>query len=100
MKLLLPISPLYFPPMRDGVVIQMIFGLLCGLILDGGVTASFCGIALAAFWGGAVFVLIRRPQSPTRWDLELMRFGFLVVFALTVVLAPLVADLREWGQSR
>jgi hypothetical protein len=83
MRYSLPISPSYRSPIFEAVALQAILGILSLLILDGGTTARICGIALVAFWGGATVLIWRRPQSPTKIDIQLIRFGYLplAVFA-------------------
>ncbi len=45
----LPISPSYRKPIFEAVALQVLVGLLSGLILDGGDTTRICGIALVGF---------------------------------------------------
>lgn len=83
----LPISPNYRKPVFEAVAVQVVIGLFSLLILDGGTTARICGIAIVAFWGGAAVLIWRRPQSPTKTDIALIRFGYL---PLTVLAFSLV----------
>jgi len=94
MSTLLPISPAYRKADFEALTIQAILGVFSLLILDGGATARYCGIALFAFWGGATVLIWRRPLSPTRMDIELIRFGYLPVIALAFFLASYVWHLR------
>ena len=73
----LPISPSYRKAIFEAVTFQVLLGFLSLLILDGGTTARICGIALIAFWGGSAVLIWRRPQAPSRIDIELIRFGYL-----------------------
>jgi hypothetical protein len=48
-------------------------------------------IALAAFWGIVVFIIVRRPQNPTPLDLILIRWGclpFVVCFVAAICNLP------------
>ncbi|MEI8289428.1 MAG: hypothetical protein WCH99_08130 [Verrucomicrobiota bacterium] len=94
MKRALPISPKYDSPIFEAVAIQLVLGILSALILDGGTVARICGIALVAFWGGAVVMIWRHPQSPTKVDIELIRFGFLPVAVLAFFLVHFIWHLR------
>lgn len=94
MKRSLPISPKYDKAIFEAVGIQLILGVLSLLILDGGTAARICFIALVAFWGGAVVLVWRRPQSPTRLDIELIRFGYLPVVVLAFFLVEFIWHLR------
>ena len=90
----LPISPSYRAPIYDAVVLQMLLSVLSALILDGGDTARICGIALVAFWAGAIVLIRRRPQSPKRTDIALLRFGYLPVLIAAFFLVHLIWKLR------
>lgn len=94
MRLPLPISPKYDSPIFEAVGLQILLGLLSYLILDGGATAQICGIALVAFWGGAAVLIWRHPQSPSRIDVELIRFGYLPVVVLAFFLVGLIWQLK------
>jgi hypothetical protein len=82
----LPISPSYRKPVFEVVGLQVVLGVLSLLILDGGASARICGIALLAFWGAAAVLIWRRPQSPTRLDIVLLRFGYLPLLVLAFFL--------------
>ena len=97
MNFTLPISPSYRKPVFEAVVIQTLVGLFSGLVLDGGNMARICGIALVAFWGGVAVLIARRPQSPTRTDIELIRFGYLPVVVLAWFLVQFIWNIRGVG---
>src|SRR4051812_11976459 len=90
----LPISASYRKPVFEAVVLQVLVGLFSALILDGGTTARICGIALVAFWGGAVVLIWRRPHSPTRRDIELLRFGYLPLVVIAFLLVHFIWTMR------
>jgi hypothetical protein len=69
------ISETYRGPLRAAVVATFIVGVLSALVLDFGQTARLTGVALAIFWGWTFLTLWRRPQTPTRIDLLLIRWG-------------------------
>jgi hypothetical protein len=72
----LPISPQHDSPFFEALAIQIVLGVVSWLIMDFGRTAQVCGIALVAFWGGAAILIWRHPQSPSRANLWLIRFGY------------------------
>lgn len=84
-------APEYRRPLWRAVEQQLAMTVLCVLMLDGGQMARLCGIAMAAFWGGASFVLVRRPTSPTAGDLWYLRAGFLPMFLVLWSLVQLLA---------
>ena len=93
MRRSLPISAEYDSPLFEAVALQLVLGLLSLLILDGGAAARICGIALVAFWGGAVVLIWRHPKSPTRTDIQLIRFGYLAVAVIAFFLVQYVWHL-------
>lgn len=94
MQYSLPISPVYRKAIFDALVIQIVIGILSAMILDGGLCAQICGVALLAFWGGAAVLIWRRPQSPSEVDVFLIRFGYFAVIFIAGVLIPIVWHLR------
>ena len=94
MRLPLPISPKYDSPIFEAVALQILLGLLSLLIMDGGMVAQLCGIALVSFWGGASVLILRHPLSPSRIDLELIRLGYLPVIVIAFFLVGWIWQLR------
>jgi len=90
----LPISTKYDRAIYEAVALQVLFGLFGLMILDGGGIAQICGIALVAFWGGAAVLIWRHPQSPSRADIELIRFGYLPLIIISVFLSGAVWHWR------
>ena len=90
----LPISPNYRKPIFEALGLQVLLGLFSLLILDGGTTARICGIALVAFWGGAAVLIWRRPPSPTRIDIELLRFVYLPLVVIAFFLVHFIWTMR------
>ena len=93
-RLVLPISPQYDSPILEALAIQIALGLVSWLIMDFGQTAQICGIALVAFWGGVAVLIWRHPQSPSRADLWLIRFGYLPLVVMTFFLVAWIWRLR------
>lgn len=94
MRLPLPISPKYDSAIFEAVALQVVLGLLSLLVLDGGRVAQVFGIALLAFWGGAVVLVWRHAKSPSRVDLELIRFGYFPVLLMAFLLVAWIWRLR------
>jgi hypothetical protein len=72
-----PIADSYRRPLWDAFAVQAVLLMLSAMMLDFGVTAQCSLIALLAFWGGTLMVLLRRPRNPTRMDLGWIRWGYL-----------------------
>ena len=90
----LPISPRYRQAIFEAVGLQVLLGFLSLLILDGGTTARICGVALVAFWIGALVLIWRRPKWPTPTDIQVLRFGYLPVVVLAFFLVHFVWSMR------
>jgi len=96
MSLLARVDVTYRSALKDALVIQIPLILLGGLAADGGVMAAICLRAAVAFWIATAIILIRRPAKPSRWDLAFIRFGYLVLLPLTLVLLYKVPPLQQW----
>ena len=93
MKRPIPISPKYDGRLFEAVAFQVVLGLLSLLVLDGGRVAQVFGIALVAFWCGAAVLIWRHAKSPSRVDLQLIRYGY---FAVLLISFLLVAAIWSW----
>ena len=90
MPLSIPLSDNYRGPLRSALVMQCVVVILSVLMLDFGISARIATIAMAAFWGGVLLMMARRPRNPTANDLWLIRYGFLLLFAVLQVVARCV----------
>lgn len=88
MKASSPISARYWSAIRTSICFQIPILLLGALCLDGGELFSRCLVALAAFWCGTILILFRRPRNPTKLDLEVIRFGYPLLFVLALFFVP------------
>jgi hypothetical protein len=75
--------------------VQCVIVVLCGLILDFGISVRIAIITMAAFWGGVLLMMVRRPRTPTAADLWIVRSGFLPLFVILQVFARCAWYL--WG---
>ena len=89
-----PITSKYRKPIFEAIGLQIVVGFLSLLILDGGTIARICGIALMAFWIGAVVLIWRRPNSPTPADIELLRFGYLPVIFIAYFFVRFISTIK------
>ena len=64
------------------------------LMIDPVGIAQVFGIALVAYWGGVTVLIWRHPQSPSRVDLALIRFGYLPVIVIAFLLSGSIWHLR------
>src|SRR5438128_1748694 len=68
-------SPLYWPALKFGVVLQLVFGMLAVLNLDTGESVGFFKVAFLGHWVGILLIMARRPLSPTKVDIFFIRWG-------------------------
>ena len=83
----MPLSDVYKPPIRRALIQQVMVGIVCLLLLDGGRTSKLCAIVMLAFWTGVGLIMLRRPNQPTEADQVLIRFAFVPLFAVSLVIA-------------
>lgn len=79
--------------LRDSLIMQGVLGMIMLPMLDGGMCAQTWIFSMIAFWGGCGLVLLRRRKAPTRLDLVLIRWGFLM---LCLLVTPAVSAV-VWG---
>ena len=79
------LAPEYRNPVIATVVTQLLLGLLCAALLDGGDNALIFGIAMAGFWVCVTAIFCRRAKTPTNMDLAFIRSGFLPVFVVAEI---------------
>jgi hypothetical protein len=106
MSLELSVSPLYWPALRFGILVQGIVGLLTALMLDGGRSFSVFTIALFGHWLGMILIVSRRPLAPTKMDIIFIRWGTPLLMLVVGAIAPQVwkvigeSDLNCWQRLR
>ena len=61
--------------------------LLCALMLDGGAMAKVCLAAMAGYWIGVAWLQLRRPLQPSRTDALFERWGFFLLFGVSIAIA-------------
>lgn len=91
------ISAVYWRPLRTALIQQNIVIILASLTLDMGQTISVTTIAIAAYWLTVGVVVFRRPSSPTEGDIDLVRYGFLLILCAVGIAGPIIAfGLGRW----
>ena len=77
------------------LIFQAIFLLLGSIALDLGEQLRWTILSIIAYWITALIIVIRRPQSPTRFDLAAIRSGFIVIFLLVIAFTGVAWFLNE-----
>jgi hypothetical protein len=91
MRMNVPVSENYRGPLWAALALQAVIAARSVLMLDSGVTARCCLIALLGFWAGTAVVLLRRRRNPARTDLWLIRWGYLPLVVAVPVIARFAA---------
>lgn len=88
-------SPEYNTELWMSARLQAFLGVLTALILDGGVAFRTFLVAALGYWLIVAILLIRRPMTPTWFDLQLVRWGILPFFLIVALAGPVL--LRVTG---
>ncbi len=90
-------SSAYWPATKTALLQQGIVFILSALTLDMGQTFCEAVTAIGAYWLAYGIIVVRRPSSPTRGDIFLIRYGFLLMFCFAVAALPFVGRaLGRW----
>ena len=76
---------------RINLAIQIIGGLICATILDGGAIFTFWIIACIGYWAGYVFIRFKRPEKPSKIDIVFLSIGTFILFFASMLVYGLVA---------
>jgi hypothetical protein len=79
-----PHARAYWPALKLAVLEQVIVVVLASLVLDFGRTLHAALVSVAAYWPAACIIVLRRPASPTRGDILLVKYG--LFFVLLIVM--------------
>ena len=86
-------SPCYWPALKFGIILQVVFGTLTALLLDGGRSFEVFKVAFVGYWIGILIVIGRRPSCPSPLDKVLIRYGIVLIVILIGLIAPAVWSL-------
>lgn len=73
-------------------------GLLISRGIDAGVSFELWWRAVIAFWGTVILMILRRPHTPTKVDLFLVRWGFIPLFLLLTPVVLVLAWRLVWSR--
>ena len=94
MKLSAHISSSYTRPVIEAAILSAVLLVLSFMILDMGETGYASVYAMAGFWAGVLLIVLHRPHSPTKDDVQVIRFGSPVAWIAAQFLARWIWDLR------
>lgn len=78
------------------IAVQVPLLIIGSLALDGGQLSQWVVFSITAYWLMALFIVIRRPRSPTRGDLIAIRFGFLFILMSFVIATCIRWTFLRW----
>ncbi len=90
----LPVAPAYRDAIKAAILLQLLLTLFMLLLLDGGYTAGIGACVMGGFWIGVAAIIFRRPRNPTPLDLFYVRWGYVPLLVLTVIIAPVIPRLH------
>ena len=70
-------SELYRPAIRGNGLVHGLCILLSSFGADYGDSLRVVLLAVSAHWALFFLIILRRPTSPTSWDLRLLHWGFI-----------------------
>jgi hypothetical protein len=76
-------------PIRLALMQQVPIAILCLLMLDFGVSARICAVAMIGFWSGVLFLMARRHAAPSKTDLVFVQWGFIPILLVSILLGRL-----------
>ncbi len=92
---ILPLSSRYDEAVYFSLLRQQIpWAILNMLLLDGGRMAWICGVTMLGFWAAVALIMVRRPLSPSSFDIMFLRWGFLPLNVLVIVLVGVLDRLN------
>jgi hypothetical protein len=82
----------YQSALKVALLLQIIIGLFAAGAADFGLAFDLWWRSMAAYWGCFIVMVFRRPNTPTKVDLGMIRYGFAALFfPITPVLTALIA---------
>ncbi len=77
---------------RTSLVVSLCFAsflcVLTSVTMDGGISLNILARSVPAYAALVLLVILRRPATPTRLDLILVRWGLVIIFVLSVFVLP------------
>ena len=82
----LPLAPAYRDAVKLALGMQIPLTFLFLILLDRGMLAKTGGCAMVGFWVGVAIIMVRRPLAPRPDDLTFVRWGYLPLVGIGMVL--------------
>ncbi len=88
-------SPEISSALTKNILGQSFFLLLTSTALDSGLSFQIIGMSAAWYWIAIFPILWRRPKTTNKFELSLIRIGFVCLLPLTILSTPTWGWLRE-----
>jgi hypothetical protein len=76
--------------MWTGIKIQAVLAVLTALTLDLGQIQRAFWVAMLCHWATVFIVVLRRPMTPTKFDLAIVRYGIIPLLLIVATFGPLL----------
>ncbi len=86
----LSLSKDYRSALKGVVLLQLVIGVLALIAIDGGFLFELWWRPMAAYWGCFIVMVLRRPNTPTKLDLILVKWGFVLLIPCTFIFSVLI----------
>ena len=73
------------------LVEQLLLGLLTSLMGDAYLIFFYAAVA---YWAGVAIIVIRRPMTPNKTDIMMLKWGFLLLFVISIFMSFQIWRLR------
>lgn len=87
-------SKKYNQPIRFGLISAALLALIAATTQDMGEWLTTYINSLVAYGALILLILLRRPSSPTRQDLLIVKWGLLILFLAGLIIYPAVWKWR------
>ncbi len=86
----LSLSKDYRSALQVGVLLQIIIGLGAAIATSSDDLLPFWWRAMAVYWGCFIVMVFRRPNTPTKLDLFLVEWGFVLVIPAILIISVFI----------
>jgi len=83
----LSLSKDYWPTLKTSLFFQIGGGLFAAITFDGGFLFELWWRPMAAYYGCYIVMVFRRPNTPTKVDLFLVKWGFILLLPCTLIIS-------------
>jgi hypothetical protein len=77
----------YQSALKVALLLQIIIGLGAAIAIDGGMTFDMWWRSMAAYYGCYAVMVFRRPNTPTKVDLFLVKWGFVLLIPFIPIIS-------------